>query len=242
MAEDHRAAYSEDWARTAAMLIFFGFNLTFFPQFVLGAEGMPRRYHVYPPEFQVWNVLSSGGATILAAAYLLPLFYLGYSLFFGARAPANPWDAPGLEWQTTSPPPEFNFAVQPVVTRGSLSILERFRRGAAECLTAVVRPAICLGPPSRRDRRTRHVGVHRDRGAAVRRIAAGLFRLPARLSEAFMAASRHTEIVIGAANTAILLTSSFLVACARRCAATEPRTASRTARPAPYCSGCCSLD
>jgi cytochrome c oxidase subunit I len=63
-------------------------------------------------------VLSSGGATILAAAYLMPLFYLGYSLFFGARAPANPWNAPGLEWQTTSPPPEFNFVTQPVVTRG----------------------------------------------------------------------------------------------------------------------------
>jgi cytochrome c oxidase subunit 1 len=110
--------YSEGWARAAAILIFFGFNLTFFPQFVLGAEGMPRRYHVYPPEFQVWNVLSSGGATILAAAYLLPLFYLGYSLFFGARASANPWNAPGLEWQTASPPPEFNFATQPMVTRG----------------------------------------------------------------------------------------------------------------------------
>lgn len=109
--------YSEPWARVAAVLIFFGFNLTFFPQFILGAEGMPRRYHVYPPEFQLWNVLSSGGASILAFAYLLPLFYLAYSLFFGARAPANPWDAPGLEWQTSSPPPEFNFASQPVVTR-----------------------------------------------------------------------------------------------------------------------------
>ncbi len=62
--------YPEYWARAAAVLIFFGFNLTFFPQFVLGAEGMPRRYHVYPPEFQVWNVLSSGGAVILAVAYL----------------------------------------------------------------------------------------------------------------------------------------------------------------------------
>ncbi|HEY3680852.1 MAG TPA: cbb3-type cytochrome c oxidase subunit I, partial [Bradyrhizobium sp.] len=118
--------YSEYWARTAAVLIFFGFNLTFFPQFILGAEGMPRRYHVYPPEFQVWNVLSSGGATILAVAYLLPLFYLGYSLFFGARAPANPWDAPGLEWQTPSPPPEFNFAVQPVVTRAPYQYSKSF--------------------------------------------------------------------------------------------------------------------
>jgi cytochrome c oxidase subunit 1 len=119
--------YSEAWARAAAILIFFGFNLTFFPQFILGAEGMPRRYHVYPPEFQVWNVLSSGGASILAVAYLLPLFYLGYSLFFGVRAPANPWDAPGLEWQTPSPPPEFNFDVQPVVTRAPYQYSKAFK-------------------------------------------------------------------------------------------------------------------
>ena len=104
------------WARGAAILIFFGFNLTFFPQFILGAEGMPRRYHVYAPEFQVWNVLSSGGASILAVAYLLPMFYLGFSLFFGARAPANPWGATGLEWRTSSPPPRLNFDQQPVVT------------------------------------------------------------------------------------------------------------------------------
>jgi cytochrome c oxidase subunit 1 len=119
--------YSEAWARAAAILIFFGFNLTFFPQFILGAEGMPRRYHVYPPEFQTWNVLSSGGASILAVAYLLPLFYLGYSLFFGARAPANPWDAPGLEWQTPSPPPEYNFEVQPVVTRAPYQYSKAFK-------------------------------------------------------------------------------------------------------------------
>jgi len=118
--------YSEYWARTAAVLIFFGFNLTFFPQFILGAEGMPRRYHVYPPEFQLWNVLSSGGAVILAVAYLMPVFYLGYSAFFGRRAPANPWDAPGLEWQTPSPPPEFNFTVQPVVTRDPYQYNEAF--------------------------------------------------------------------------------------------------------------------
>jgi cytochrome c oxidase subunit 1 len=110
--------YPEYWARAAAILIFAGFNLTFFPQFILGVLGMPRRYHVYPPEFQVWNVLSSAGATILALAYALPLFYLGYALFFGRRAPANPWHATGLEWQTSSPPPPHNFATTPVVRRG----------------------------------------------------------------------------------------------------------------------------
>ncbi len=68
--------YPEMIARAAALLMFLGFNLTFFPQYILGYLGMPRRYHAYPPEFQVLNVLSSAGATILAAAYLLPLFYL----------------------------------------------------------------------------------------------------------------------------------------------------------------------
>src|SRR3954451_706290 len=108
----------EYWARAAAILIFFGFNMTFFPQFVLGTLGMPRRYHSYPPEFQVLNVMSSAGASILAVAYALPIFYLGWSLFFGRRAPANPWKATGLEWQTSSPPPPHNFPTTPVVTRG----------------------------------------------------------------------------------------------------------------------------
>jgi cytochrome c oxidase subunit 1 len=110
--------YPEYWARAAAILIFAGFNLTFFPQFILGVLGMPRRYHVYPPEFQVWHVLSSAGATILALAYAMPLFYLGWSLFFGRRAAPNPWQATGLEWQTTSPPPKHNFTTTPVVRRG----------------------------------------------------------------------------------------------------------------------------
>src|SRR4051794_23637263 len=101
--------YPEGWARFAAILMFFGFNFTFFPQFIVGYLGMPRRYHVYPPEFQVYNVLSSAGAGILAAAYLLPLGYLGWSLVWGCRAGDNPWDATGLEWRTASPPPRENF-------------------------------------------------------------------------------------------------------------------------------------
>jgi cytochrome c oxidase subunit I len=106
--------YPEAWAKTCAVLIFVGFNLTFFPQFVLGYLGMPRRYYTYPDELQVWNVLSSAGASILGIGYLLPMIYLTYSLFKGATAPANPWGATGLEWQTTSPPPTFNFD-KPVV-------------------------------------------------------------------------------------------------------------------------------
>ena len=108
--------YSETWGRIAAVTSFLGFNLTFFPQFILGFNGMPRRYHTYPDEFQVWNVLSSAGAVVLALGYLMPLFYLGYSLFKGPRAPDNPWDATGLEWQTSSPPPKDNFRTPPVVT------------------------------------------------------------------------------------------------------------------------------
>ena len=86
-----------------------------FPQFVLGYLGMPRRYYLYPPEWQSWNLLSSAGASILAFAYLLPLFYLTWSLLRGPRATANPWNATGLEWQTSSPQPEHNFDTVPVV-------------------------------------------------------------------------------------------------------------------------------
>ncbi|CAD6561290.1 cytochrome c oxidase subunit I [Paraburkholderia sabiae] len=109
--------YPETLGRVAALIIFFGFNLTFFPQYLLGFEGMPRRYHAYPPEFQVLNVLSSAGASILAVGYLLPFCYLIWSLFYGKRAGPNPWRATGLEWQTSSPPPKHNFEHTPVVRR-----------------------------------------------------------------------------------------------------------------------------
>jgi cytochrome c oxidase subunit 1 len=110
--------YPEMWARVAAILMFVGFNLTFFPQFILGYLGMPRRYYVYPPEWQVWNVLSSAGASILAVAYILPLGYLAWSVFYGRRAGPNPWRATGLEWLTASPPPPQNFVRTPIVTIG----------------------------------------------------------------------------------------------------------------------------
>ena len=108
--------YPELWARFAAVLMFFGFNLTFFPQFVMGYLGMPRRYHIYPPEFQVYHVLSTGGAALLGVAYLMPLVYLIWSLSYGSRAGANPWEAKGLEWQAPSPPPHDNFLSPPIVT------------------------------------------------------------------------------------------------------------------------------
>lgn len=109
--------YNEGWSKVSAIIIFIGFNLTFFPQFLLGYMGMPRRYHVYPPEFQVLNVLSSAGASILGLGYLIPFCYLLWSLKYGPPAPPNPWGATGLEWQTVSPPPTENFEVTPVVTQ-----------------------------------------------------------------------------------------------------------------------------
>jgi cytochrome c oxidase subunit 1 len=110
--------YNEWAGRIAALITFLGFNLTFFPQFILGYLGMPRRYHIYPQEFQALNVLSTAGASILGVGYLMPLLYLVWSFFRGRPAGANPWRVTGLEWQTGSPAPEHNFETTPVVTRG----------------------------------------------------------------------------------------------------------------------------
>jgi cytochrome c oxidase subunit 1 len=106
--------YPEWWARAAAVIVFLGFNLTFFPQFILGYLGMPRRYHFYVDEFQVLNV---AGASILGVGYLIPMVYFVWSMRYGPPAPANPWGAKGLEWETDSPPPTANFEKQPVVTQ-----------------------------------------------------------------------------------------------------------------------------
>ena len=108
--------YSEPWSKFAAVIVFVGFNLTFFPQFILGSQGMPRRYAAYPDEFQVLNVMSTAGASVLGIGYLLPMIYLIWSLKHGKHAPANPWGAKGLEWMVPSPPPTFNFEETPVVT------------------------------------------------------------------------------------------------------------------------------
>ncbi len=109
--------YPDGWGRFSALIIFVGFNLTFFPQFLLGYLGMPRRYHVYPEEFQVLNVMSSAGASILGVGYLIPLVYLIWSMRYGPPAGPNPWGAKGLEWETPSPPPTHNFEQTPVVTQ-----------------------------------------------------------------------------------------------------------------------------
>ena len=108
--------YPEGWAKFAALLVFAGFNLTFFPQFITGYLGQPRRYHAYAPEFQVLNVLSTAGASVLGLGYVIPLIYFLWSLKYGPKAGNNPWGAKGLEWETTSPPPTYNFEQTPIVT------------------------------------------------------------------------------------------------------------------------------
>ncbi|MDF2441706.1 MAG: cytochrome c oxidase subunit [Abditibacteriota bacterium] len=110
--------YPEAWGRTAALVLFVGFNLTFGPQFLLGMWGMNRRYHSYAPEYQVLNEMSTLGASIQLIGYALPLFYLLWSLKYGQIAGPNPWGATGLEWQTPSPPPTTNFEKTPIVTTG----------------------------------------------------------------------------------------------------------------------------
>ena len=108
--------YNNFFSKVSAIMVFVGFNITFFPQFVVGYLGMPRRYHSYPDEMQVLNVMSSAGATVLGLGYVLPVIYFLLSLRRGKVAGPNPWGASGLEWQTQSPPLTENFTEIPVVT------------------------------------------------------------------------------------------------------------------------------
>jgi cytochrome c oxidase subunit 1 len=123
--------YPEAWARLSAILVFVGFNLTFFPQFIAGYLGMPRRYHEYAAEYQVWNVLSTAGSSVLGFAYLFPVFYLLWSLKYGKDAGPNPWNVVGLEWTTASPPITLNFEKTPVVTHEAYHYEEYDKQQAA---------------------------------------------------------------------------------------------------------------
>jgi cytochrome c oxidase subunit 1 len=108
--------YPEAWAKFAALVIFVGFNLTFFPQFILGYLGMPRRYATYAEEFHLLNVMSTAGASILGIGYLIPMIYLAWAWRRGPISPQNPWHAKGLEWEKSpTPPPTFNFVEPPVM-------------------------------------------------------------------------------------------------------------------------------
>ncbi len=110
--------YDEAKGRIGAIVVLAGLNLTFFPQFVMGSRGMPRRYYNYLEEFQIWHQLSTAGAFLMGLGFLWTAFYLLSSLRSGRKAPNNPWGGNSLEWACTSPPPYYNFHDTPEVTEG----------------------------------------------------------------------------------------------------------------------------
>ncbi|GJM43417.1 MAG: cytochrome c oxidase subunit I [Gemmatimonadota bacterium] len=101
--------YNEKLAQFATLLVFVGFNLTFFTQFIMGSLGMPRRYWAYPDEFAIYHVLSTAGSVIMAAGFFLTAGYLLRSLTNGKKAPMNPCGGATLEWEAASPPVHYNF-------------------------------------------------------------------------------------------------------------------------------------
>jgi cytochrome c oxidase subunit 1 len=107
--------YHEGWGITSACFIVFGFSATFVPQFLAGNAGQPRRYFMYDEAFWGLNVASTAGATLQALGFIIIFVNLIYALRNGAIAGDNPWNATGLEWKTSSPPPKENFHVQPIV-------------------------------------------------------------------------------------------------------------------------------
>jgi cytochrome c oxidase subunit 1 len=111
--------YNERWAMVGWFFVFVGFNVTFFPQFIMGSLGMPRRYATYVPEFHIYHVISTVGSWMIALGFFIHLFVFIHSLFLGKKAPPNPWGALTFEWtDTSSPPIEHNFAHEPVCTHG----------------------------------------------------------------------------------------------------------------------------
>ncbi|MBX3386860.1 MAG: cbb3-type cytochrome c oxidase subunit I [Phycisphaeraceae bacterium] len=111
--------YNENWAKVGWLLVFVGFNLTFFPQFIMGSQGMPRRYANYVEEFQIYHQLSTVGSWVLALGFVIHLLTFIHSLVAGPKADPNPHGALTLEWtHTSSPPIEHNFEHEPVVTHG----------------------------------------------------------------------------------------------------------------------------
>jgi cytochrome c oxidase subunit 1 len=110
--------YNETLARIATALVFIGFNVTFFTQFILGSKGMPRRYYSYLDQYQPLHAFSSYGSWILGAGLLLTIIYLVHAIYRGKPAGDNPWASLTLEWTTTSPPPTENFKETPVISHG----------------------------------------------------------------------------------------------------------------------------
>lgn len=118
--------FNEGVAKGVFWIVFLGYNATFLPQFVAGSRGMPRRYHEYMPQFEIWHKASTIGAFVFGLGLFMILFYLLASLFKGPKAGRNPWGGMSLEWQTSCPPPEHNFAGQPICKKGPYEFPETF--------------------------------------------------------------------------------------------------------------------
>jgi cytochrome c oxidase subunit 1 len=110
--------YDESWGRMSFVFTFTGFNVTFFPQFILGSMGMPRRYFDYLPMYESLNKISTVGSYMIAFGFLVGLLAVIKAIYSGPKAPANPWGGKTLEWTIPSPPPHHNFDVEPVITAG----------------------------------------------------------------------------------------------------------------------------
>jgi cytochrome c oxidase subunit 1 len=110
--------YNSRVANIACVMFLTGFNVLYFPMFILGYMGMPRRYYDYLPQFQSLHLISTIGSWILAAGILLMLGNLLYGLLRGPKAPVNPWGGTTLEWRVPSPPPMENFDEVPLVIGG----------------------------------------------------------------------------------------------------------------------------
>ena len=235
--------YPVFWSKLSALAIFIGFNVTFFPQFILGYLGMPRRYHTYPPEFQVLNVMSSAGATILGIGYLLPLVYFVWSMRYGPRATANPWGADGPR-------------VADDVAAADRELRAPARRdGAAVHVRRAARRPERRPPVSHDAHGPPGLAHHFDTYEQQKESATlgmwtflvteilffgGLFAAyslyRSLYPEAFRAASHTLDIRLGAFNTAVLIGSSLTMALAVRGGQTgkpkvDVRDAPRHARP-----------
>ena len=222
--------YPESWGRLAALLVFVGFNLTFFPQFILGYMGMPRRYWDYShsPEFQILNVLSTAGATILAVGYLLPMIYFLWSMRYGKPAPDNPWNAAGLEWMI--PVATAHLQLRRAARRdvGSLQ-LRRDQGGGPRC---TIVPSATADPRSPQNpallhhfatrgaaegcRQPRHVGVSGHRSHVFRRHVLRLPGVSLLVLRRFRRRQPSSRAELGTINTAVLICSSLTVAMAVR--------------------------
>ncbi len=110
--------YNLKIAYTACVLYIIGFLGTYWPLFIAGIQGMPRRYADYLPQFEGYHAASTFGSWVLVSAFIIMFSNLVYSIFKGEKCGPNPWNSKSLEWQIPSPPPHENFAEIPVITEG----------------------------------------------------------------------------------------------------------------------------